>query len=321
MEEPRLFDMRNVFPVTKYTFNMKTLSWHGRRTFVRVCRPDMYAAHGGMRVCFDVNEVDPADPHSEEILNVAKMYRRNIPDVVEGDFFTEGEMQHLCAEIVRQFNCAPYTGLEKPCHRVQPEMIICSIVAVNREDIPDHLYNSRMGFFSYHTTDSDRVLFAMEPKLVGHFTKYNSNFGKRYSSNEFPLTVPVQRHRRFRVFQAAEALSHFSLIQSGGGLLLCDLQGVEDRLTDPELHTYNQKGMGIGNMGPEGIRRFVEGHVCSKVCRLIGLQPFAYTPGIFYVTDETNRTNPLLRLARRINDPTRPERITEPNPPVRNDQT
>lgn len=36
-------------------------------------------------------------------------------------------------------------------------------------------------------------------------------------------------------------------------MLVCDLQGVNDFFTDPQIHSEDGKGLGLGNMGLEGI--------------------------------------------------------------------
>ncbi|CAD2213023.1 myosin-heavy-chain kinase [Angomonas deanei] len=113
----------------------------------------------------------------------------------------------------------------------------------------------------------------MEPKLNGHFTKYNSNFGATYRDDKKAGLTESQSDRRTAIFEAAEAFSHFSLAESGGSMLVCDLQGVHDFLTDPQIHTEDGKGLGMGNMGQEGIDKWVEMHQCNAICKALGLQP------------------------------------------------
>jgi hypothetical protein len=52
----------------------------------------------------------------------------------------------------------------------------------------------------------------------------------------------------------ANAFSHFTYAKSGGKILICDIQGVNDTYTDPQIHTLSGKGFGVGNLGYTGIR-------------------------------------------------------------------
>lgn len=51
------------------------------------------------------------------------------------------------------------------------------------------------------------------------------------------------------------------------------LLGVEDHYTDPQIHTADGKGFGLGNLGRNGIQRFLSTHKCNAVCALLNLQP------------------------------------------------
>eukprot|EP00960_Hanusia_phi_P031249 749180-Hanusia_phi.AAC.6 len=63
-----------------------------------------------------------------------------------------------------------------------------------------------------------------------------------------------------------QAFSHFTWEASGNKLLVCDLQGVGDLWTDPQIHTCDRKGYGKGNLGMEGIKRFLGAHKCNNIC-------------------------------------------------------
>lgn len=69
----------------------------------------------------------------------------------------------------------------------------------------------------------------------------------------------------------AQAFSHFSFDKSNQTLLICDIQGVENSYTDPQIHTQNGEGFGGGNLGMTGIRAFLLRHTCNDVCRQVGL--------------------------------------------------
>ena len=86
-----------------------------------------------------------------------------------------------------------------------------------------------------------------------------------------------------------QAFSHFSYEKSNRKFMVVDLQGVftlnsdgtkSYDLTDPVIHTHRQQNeeknpvwkFGRTDRGTKGINAFFESHVCTDVCRLLGLQ-------------------------------------------------
>ncbi|KAG5502797.1 hypothetical protein JKF63_04565 [Porcisia hertigi] len=101
------------------------------------------------------------------------------------------------------------------------------------------------------------LVLAMEPQLTGKFVKYNNNCGY------------VRRKARW----TPQAFSHFTYHASEHELMVVDIQGVDDYYTDPQILSSDGEGYGRGNLGKEGIRRFLESHKCNEVCRAVGLPP------------------------------------------------
>jgi hypothetical protein len=100
-------------------------------------------------------------------------------------------------------------------------------------------------------------ILAVEPFLKGKYVKHSNNYG--FVSEEDRNTP--------------QAFSHFSYCKSKGDLLICDIQGVDDKYTDPQIHSKDKTGFGKGNMGISGMHKFFETHRCNSICRLIGLPP------------------------------------------------
>eukprot|EP01112_Ceratiomyxa_fruticulosa_P003650 TRINITY_DN1396_c0_g1_i1.p1 TRINITY_DN1396_c0_g1~~TRINITY_DN1396_c0_g1_i1.p1 ORF type:complete len:572 (+),score=138.21 TRINITY_DN1396_c0_g1_i1:312-2027(+) len=98
------------------------------------------------------------------------------------------------------------------------------------------------------------ILCAIEPLLVGEYKKNNSNYGAVLNARSTP-----------------QAFSHFTYEQSSKQLIIVDIQGVEDVYTDPQIHTIDGKGYGLGNLGKNGISQFLNSHKCNAVCALLGL--------------------------------------------------
>ena len=102
-------------------------------------------------------------------------------------------------------------------------------------------------------------IFAVERFIHGEYVKYNNNCG--YVDHDQVRLTP-------------QTFSHFSYEVSGGDMLVCDIQGVGDIYTDPQIHTAEGTRFGEGNLGPNGIALFFQSHECSPLCRLLGLQSF-----------------------------------------------
>ena len=65
------------------------------------------------------------------------------------------------------------------------------------------------------------------------------------------------------------AFSHYTWEASNRSILVCDIQGVLDMYTDPQVHTGSGEGFGQGNLGLDGIHRFLGTHICNDVCRKV----------------------------------------------------
>ncbi|CAJ1382759.1 unnamed protein product, partial [Effrenium voratum] len=94
----------------------------------------------------------------------------------------------------------------------------------------------------------------LEPYLDGDYVKHSDNAGHRETDDE-----------------TAAAFSYFSYIVSGAQLVVCDIQGVGTFYTDPQIHTADGQGFGAGNLGAEGIRRFLHSHRHSLLSEQLGL--------------------------------------------------
>lgn len=70
-----------------------------------------------------------------------------------------------------------------------------------------------------------------------------------------------------------EAYSHFTYESSQHKILVCDIQGVRDAYTDPQIHSVDRKGFGKGNLGQRGIDKFLQTHRCNAICKYLKLPP------------------------------------------------
>eukprot|EP01006_Ploeotia_vitrea_P045941 TRINITY_DN66980_c7_g10_i1.p1 TRINITY_DN66980_c7_g10~~TRINITY_DN66980_c7_g10_i1.p1 ORF type:complete len:546 (-),score=48.72 TRINITY_DN66980_c7_g10_i1:126-1763(-) len=98
-------------------------------------------------------------------------------------------------------------------------------------------------------------VFACEPYMRGKYVKHSNNYG---------FVSPEDRN-------TPQAFSHFTYNITQQSCLVCDIQGVDDLYTDPQVHSKDQRGFGKGNMGRDGITRFFRSHKCNAICDHLGI--------------------------------------------------
>jgi elongation factor 2 kinase len=105
-----------------------------------------------------------------------------------------------------------------------------------------------------------QVWAVMEPMLEGadqSYVKYNDNCGGVFAQEG-------------RVRETPQTFSHFTHLVTGGQWLVCDLQGVGDTFTDPQVHTNPRERCPVaGNHGPKGMDDFFATHQCSALCEMV----------------------------------------------------
>uniref|UniRef100_A0A8C9TH31 non-specific serine/threonine protein kinase n=1 Tax=Scleropages formosus TaxID=113540 RepID=A0A8C9TH31_SCLFO len=115
--------------------------------------------------------------------------------------------------------------------------------------------------------------FTLEECIVGEFRKFNNNNGDEI--------VPSSL-----LEESMLAFSHWSYEYTRGELLVLDLQGVGETLTDPSVIKSGEKGssdlvFGPANLGDKAMRSYRAKHHCSSCCRELGLADIkrnSYTP-------------------------------------------
>lgn len=108
----------------------------------------------------------------------------------------------------------------------------------------------------------------LEQEIRGEYEKFNSNSGWANDAATLP-----------------QFFSHWSWVESGGRVLICDLQGHRGRpggpkwhrthayyiFTDPVVLTKDPGQLGCGDLGWDGILQWFEGHECNDLCRRHGI--------------------------------------------------
>jgi elongation factor 2 kinase len=109
------------------------------------------------------------------------------------------------------------------------------------------------------TRDGKTLLYCVESYIPGEYQKHSNNSG----------FVDVEHVRN-----TPHSFSHFTFERSGGQLLVCDIQGVNDLYTDPTVHTASGVEFGGNNLGIKGMALFLYSHSCTPLCEKLRLQPF-----------------------------------------------
>uniref|UniRef100_A0A7M4FFQ1 non-specific serine/threonine protein kinase n=1 Tax=Crocodylus porosus TaxID=8502 RepID=A0A7M4FFQ1_CROPO len=115
--------------------------------------------------------------------------------------------------------------------------------------------------------------FAVEECMTGEFGKYNNNNGDEI--------IPTNMLEEVML-----AFSHWTYEYTRGELLVLDLQGVGENLTDPSVIKAGEKRsydmvFGPANLGEDAIKNFRAKHHCNSCCRKLKLPDLKrndYTP-------------------------------------------
>ena len=114
---------------------------------------------------------------------------------------------------------------------------------------------------------NDNKFYAIEKVIEGPFTKYNNNWGYLADFSSFTHKAPIH----FMFNEVAQTFSHYSYQKSDGNILICDLQGVVQRLTDPIILSANPTKL-QGDLSGCGILKFFEKHKCNDICQALKLE-------------------------------------------------
>lgn len=119
-----------------------------------------------------------------------------------------------------------------------------------------------------HSSNSG-INYLVEP-LIRYYEKYTSNNGWIGNTSDWEV-------------RCMEAFTHFSYHQSGGQLIVCDIQGrykhnkyskskSRFELTDPAICSRS-RSYGPTDLGEKGIDSFFANHVCNEFCETHWNQP------------------------------------------------
>ncbi|CAI5743256.1 unnamed protein product [Hyaloperonospora brassicae] len=133
----------------------------------------------------------------------------------------------------------------------------------NEHEPPLKVCYARSWLLKLRDRERGTLVCSVEEFLPGAYVKYSNNNG--YVGRETSSTEERERN-------TPQAFSHFSFVASDFQLMIVDIQGVADSYTDPQIHSADGRGFGVGNLGTFGMEKFLESHRCNEVCRWLGLR-------------------------------------------------
>lgn len=159
------------------------------------------------------------------------------------------------------------TALQLCLREIQQQRAAQKLMQVFNQVKPDDMHHSpRFLDVSLVLWHSNGQWLTIERNMSGDFRKYNNNTGEE-------ITPCCSMEEMLLAF------SHWTYEYSGRELLVLDIQGVGEELTDPTVimaddHSGDRGEMLFGpdNLGDAAINGFLQKHSCSVCCRRLGLE-------------------------------------------------
>ncbi|KAF1786499.1 Protein kinase-like domain [Phytophthora cactorum] len=95
-----------------------------------------------------------------------------------------------------------------------------------------------------------------------------AHYAALYNEHEPPLKNEGHSCAQWRNFYP-ERLFAFFVRGFDFRLMIVDIQGVADSYTDPQIHSADGRGFGVGNLGTFGMEKFLESHRCNEYQRTV----------------------------------------------------
>ncbi|XP_076417112.1 transient receptor potential cation channel subfamily M member 6 isoform X1 [Peromyscus maniculatus bairdii] len=237
-EEVTIYKLEESSPLT-LDKSMSSWSQHGRAAMIQVLSQE--EMDGGLRKAMRVISTWSED----EVLKPGQVFivKSFLPEVVQTWYkiFQESTVLHLCLREIQQQRAA--------------QKLIYTFNQVKPQTIP---YTPKfLEVFLIYCHSANQWL-TIEKYMTGEFRKYNNNNG-----DEIAPTNTLE--------ELMLAFSHWTYEYTRGELLVLDLQGVGENLTDPSVikpEDKQSRGMVFGpaNLGEDAIRNFIAKHRCNSCC-------------------------------------------------------
>ncbi|XP_078106014.1 transient receptor potential cation channel subfamily M member 6 [Sander vitreus] len=155
------------------------------------------------------------------------------------------------------------TALQLCLREIQQQRAAQKMMKVFNEVKPGDMHHSpRFLDVALVLWHSNGQWLTIERNMTGDFRKYNNNNGE-----EIAPCCSLE--------ETLLAFTHWTYEYSGRELLVLDIQGVGEELTDPTVITADdQRGemlFGPDNLGDAAVSGFLQNHCCSTCCHRLGL--------------------------------------------------
>ncbi|NXU16968.1 TRPM6 protein, partial [Pardalotus punctatus] len=242
-EEVTVYQLEESSPLT-LDKSMSSWSQSGTTAMIQVLsREEM---DGGLRRAMKVI----CTWSESDVLKLGQVFivKSFLPEVVQTwqKIFHHGTVLHLCLREIQQQRVA--------------QKLIYTFNQVKPHTIP---YTPRfLEVFLIYCHSANQWL-TIEKYMTGEFRKYNNNNGDEIT----PISL---------LEELMLAFSHWTYVYTRGELLVLDLQGVGENLTDPSVIKPEDKKsgkmvFGPANLGEDAIRNFIAKHRCNSCCRKLKL--------------------------------------------------
>lgn len=265
-------DFNSIQPetATKYTYDLKNARWYTSQIVVKI--DTIPFAHGALRLVYhlqDVTNVCATTVNNDTMYDDDNNNNDNTLTVVDDTTITNHNQQQN----------------NKSTHTHDNDDV--TYVAKISMDIRDHI-NTDIYFRDVETQYLARYYAKLynqhnPPKHIEFIKAFILRLDERlntpYCAVEKFISGVYKKHSNNYGYVAAddrhtpEAYSHFTYESSQHKILVCDIQGVADMYTDPQIHSVDRKGFGKGNLGQRGIDKFLATHRCNPICKYLKLPP------------------------------------------------
>ncbi|XP_075061136.1 transient receptor potential cation channel subfamily M member 6 [Mixophyes fleayi] len=235
--------------------SMSTWSQRGMAAMLQVLSPE--EMDGGLRRALKV--VCTWSEHNVLAPGEVFIVKSFLPEVVQAwqKVFRSDTVLQLCRREIQQQRAA--------------QKLIYTFNQLKPHSIPYMLRFLEVFLIYCHSANQ---WLTIEKCMTGEFRKYNNNNGDEIT----PTTL---------LEEALLSFSHWTYEFTSGELLVLDLQGVGENLTDPSVikpEDKQSRGMVFGpaNLGEHALTNFVSKHRCNSCCRRLKLPDLKindYSPG------------------------------------------
>jgi len=234
-----------------HMFDMETSSWHRREVSVRIEKRAF--ARGSLRIAYHMTGLQPIEQAERD--NTHQRARRRANRSLHPSSPVSPIPVPINRSYVAKLSIDPFESRESYFADVVMQHYARAYARKYNSYGPPKPIEFLEAWLVELIDRPGQPLCACEVFVDGAYRKHNNNFG---FVSEDERNTP-------------QAFSHFSYESSGHAILICDIQGVGDVFTDPQIHSHDGIGFGKGNMGQAGIDQFCASHRCNAICRYLKL--------------------------------------------------